>query len=1005
MRRAGLFLVGMATLLGAAAAPAGEGGLGLRVPPGFEVTEFADSRLANDIYCLTCDPHGRVVVSGPGYIRILVEGDGGRAERALEFADGPKDGAQGLLWEGTSLYVTGDGGLRRYRDADGDGRADGPPELICPVRTGGEHNAHAIRRGPDGWLYVLCGNAAGMNRTYARLPTSPIKDPVGGCVLRFTPDLQSSEVVADGFRNPYDMDFNPDGELFTFESDEEASLALPWYEPTRFYQVLAGGHYGWLSPQRAQFWCLPPYACDVVAPVLEMGRGSPTGVVCYRHTQFPESYRGGFFLLDWTYGRVYFLALQRSGATYTCSRKETFLEAVGDSGFAPTAAAVQPQTGDLFIAIGGRGSRGAVYRVRYPKGLRAVVPGDLAALQPKPRSLDWQPEWQHDLLARASAPDAAERLRALLDIRRHSARWGASALQDVVRANWDHADRSVRRAAAELIAALGPADQEALGRRAQAPVQQATYAQGVCTTAPADALARAARVVRDRAAPAETRLAAVRVIQCALGDLISPNVEGTVWEGYSARAVYLDRSRSAGAVTALREVFPSGEADLDREISRTLAMVKDEAPATLDKVAGRLSATSDPVQDLHYLIVLARLGAPRPADVTTRVAAALLRLDQKLAQRHLSRDVHWPLRVAELYKELARRDPDLNAALLANGEFGRPDHVLFALSPGVDRRRAAELLLARAEKEPDYPWSAAHVELLASLPAERALPVLRQVADRAGLEEAVLPMLARSPEPEDRARFLEGLTAASPATAGLCLAALQKLPPRVDGPTLLALVRALARPREGQEENRLRTEVVGYLRRLTGQDGIGTGEEAWVAWLTRAHPDLATQLSSTPGVDLAAWRRRLAHIDWSASNADRGRSVFARATCFSCHSGAQGFAPDLGGVASRFSRDDLFAKLLQPNREVPPRYRTTLVTTEAGRVYQGLVISEAEDSLLLQTGPSITVRIATREISQRNLTANSLMPSGLLDRLADRDLADLYSYLRSLGPSAQGPSP
>src|SRR5438128_5323407 len=112
---------------------------GLRVPPGFEVTEFADSKLANDIFSMTLDPRGRVVVSGRGYIRVLVDDDGdGRADRAINFADGPKDGAQGMLWEGDTLYVTGDGGLRRYRDRDGDGRADGPSELLLPLKTGGE---------------------------------------------------------------------------------------------------------------------------------------------------------------------------------------------------------------------------------------------------------------------------------------------------------------------------------------------------------------------------------------------------------------------------------------------------------------------------------------------------------------------------------------------------------------------------------------------------------------------------------------------------------------------------------------------------------------------------------------------------------------------------------------------------------------------------------------------------------------------------------------------------
>src|SRR5436305_10880555 len=113
----------------AAALQAADVQLGLRVPPGFVVTEFADSKLANDIYCLTLDPAGRVVISGRGYIRLLVDADGdGRADRALDFAGAPRDGAMGLFWEGNALYCMGDGGLRVYRDAGGAGRLR-PPEL------------------------------------------------------------------------------------------------------------------------------------------------------------------------------------------------------------------------------------------------------------------------------------------------------------------------------------------------------------------------------------------------------------------------------------------------------------------------------------------------------------------------------------------------------------------------------------------------------------------------------------------------------------------------------------------------------------------------------------------------------------------------------------------------------------------------------------------------------------------------------------------------------------
>src|SRR5262245_59809532 len=97
----------------ACACPAGAQtpALGLGLPDGFEVVEFADQTLANDIYTMTVDPKGRIVVAGRGYIRVLVdENNDGRADRAIDFARQPKDGAMGLCWEGSTLFVTGDGG-------------------------------------------------------------------------------------------------------------------------------------------------------------------------------------------------------------------------------------------------------------------------------------------------------------------------------------------------------------------------------------------------------------------------------------------------------------------------------------------------------------------------------------------------------------------------------------------------------------------------------------------------------------------------------------------------------------------------------------------------------------------------------------------------------------------------------------------------------------------------------------------------------------------------------
>ena len=58
----------------------------LVVPEGFEVTLYADDDLAHDIYSMTIDSRGRVVVAGAGYVRILHDRDGnGAADDYTEF--------------------------------------------------------------------------------------------------------------------------------------------------------------------------------------------------------------------------------------------------------------------------------------------------------------------------------------------------------------------------------------------------------------------------------------------------------------------------------------------------------------------------------------------------------------------------------------------------------------------------------------------------------------------------------------------------------------------------------------------------------------------------------------------------------------------------------------------------------------------------------------------------------------------------------------------------------
>ena len=47
---------------------------GLRIAPGFKITLAADPTVANDIYAMTLDPKGWIVVTSAGWINVLEAG-------------------------------------------------------------------------------------------------------------------------------------------------------------------------------------------------------------------------------------------------------------------------------------------------------------------------------------------------------------------------------------------------------------------------------------------------------------------------------------------------------------------------------------------------------------------------------------------------------------------------------------------------------------------------------------------------------------------------------------------------------------------------------------------------------------------------------------------------------------------------------------------------------------------------------------------------------------------
>jgi putative heme-binding domain-containing protein len=330
---------------------------------------------------ITFDDKGRLIASDQGdkgLYRITPPVIGSQEATRVEKLNVNITGSQGMLHALGSLFITvnrgGASGLYRARDTNGDDQYDELKQLK-KLNDGGEHGPHAIRLGPDGTsIYVIAGNHTNAPqfdsslipsnwgedlllprqwdaRGHARGKLAP-----GGWIARTDVDGKNWEIVSIGYRNSYDMDFSPEGELFAYDADMEWDQGAPWYRPTRLCHVTSGSEFGWRSGTGK--W--PTYYADSLPPVVNIGPGSPVGVTFGTGAHFPARYQRALYLLDWTFGTMYAIHLTPEGSSYT-GVKEEFLSRTP---LPLTDAAVGPD-GALYFTIGGRGAQSELYRVTY----------------------------------------------------------------------------------------------------------------------------------------------------------------------------------------------------------------------------------------------------------------------------------------------------------------------------------------------------------------------------------------------------------------------------------------------------------------------------------------------------------------------------------------------------------------------------------------------------------------------------------------------------------------
>jgi putative heme-binding domain-containing protein len=442
----------------------------IHVPDGFsvELLYSVPKEQQGSWVNLCVDGKGRLIVSdqyGKLY-RVDVPAESAKDEIKIEPIELEIGEAQGLLWAFDSLYVvvnSGDVakcGLYRLRDTDQDDRLDSV-ELLRNIEGNGEHGPHAVLLAPDGKsLYVVCGNSTKpMKVAHSRVPELWDEDrllpriygvgfmrdarPPAGAVYNVDPSGARWERIASGFRNPFDLAFNADGELFTFDADMEWDIGTAWYRPTRVCHVVSGSEWSWRTSSAK--W--PVHFADTLPPVANIGLSSPTGITFGYNAKFPAKYQTALYLCDWTYGKMYAVHLEPQDSTYTATAEE-FMWATP---LPFTDVTINPHDGAMYFLIGGRKTQSGLYRVTY-RGSESTARADARMVNLEQRELRRKLAALHT----PGAPSVVEQAWPYLNHRdrfvRHAAR---TALEHQPLEAWQERALKERDSQSSLTALLG----------------------------------------------------------------------------------------------------------------------------------------------------------------------------------------------------------------------------------------------------------------------------------------------------------------------------------------------------------------------------------------------------------------------------------------------------------------------------------------------------------------------------------------------------------------------